>query len=155
MLVAYFLSFQLHEVFLLACFLVWVTLPKNDRHFLSVKDYLLALETALDKAHYQLVFGTLVLLKIDLADSFHQVYEVHEPVDFLLLHSYLLKVSFGGLLHHLLECLDLFAFKHWNAVVEIVGPQPSTHHVELLGGVLFDYELVFACFIDSETTLLV
>ena len=84
MVTANLLTLELDEEFLLARFWIQSCFSKLDGHVLRIQQYLL-LQRALYKLEFQHFLWRLVLiidLDADFGIPFHQINEVHKPINF-------------------------------------------------------------------------
>jgi hypothetical protein len=88
-LIAYFVTFKLPEVFLLANLLVRITFSKDDWHLFCIEVYLLSFMATLHKPHHHLLLSSSVLLQINFTDSLHQINQIHKSIYVFLLQAIL------------------------------------------------------------------
>jgi len=120
-----FISLKLDEVFLLTSLLILISFTKNNGHLLCIENYglvsLLDSFTALDKSEEELFFRLIVLLQINFGASFHQIYKVHESINFFQFYTHLFKVSSLYLMYHTLQIFYLFLFECGHQFLEVIG----------------------------------
>ena len=94
-------------------------------------------------------------LNIDFCISFHEIDEIHKPVNFLILQAQLLQIRPVHLLDHLLQGADLFHLENVRTFSEVISLQPARHFVELFYRVLLNHKLVITHLVHAHSGFLV